>query len=70
MPMRDALWERDGICYLQPEIQLLYKAQGLRAKDQLDFDDTLPHLDQRRRSWLCAALERTLPAHPWLTSLR
>lgn len=69
MPMADALWERDGISYLQPEIQLLYKAKGLRAKDQVDFDNTLPHLDGRRRAWLSAALERTLPGHPWLTDL-
>lgn len=69
MPMRDALWERDGIRYIQPETQLLYKAKGLRAKDQLDFETTLPHLDDRRRAWLRAALERTLPGHPWLSSL-
>lgn len=69
MPMCEALWERDGIRYLQPEIQLLYKAKGLRAKDQLDFDNTLPHLDQRRRTWLRGALERTLPGHPWLSAL-
>lgn len=69
MPMRDALWERDGIRYLQPEIQLLYKAKGLRAKDQLDFDNTLPHLDAPRLVWLRGALERTLPGHPWLADL-
>lgn len=67
MPMRDALWQRDGISYLQPEIQLLYKAKGLRAKDAVDFENTLPHLNERRRAWLCAGLERTLPGHPWLT---
>ncbi len=69
MPMDDALWQREGIRYLQPEIQLLYKAKGLRAKDQLDFEHTLPHLDQPRRTWLRAALERTLPGHPWLRAL-
>lgn len=69
MPMVEALWERDGIRYLQPEIQLLYTAKGLRAKDQVDFDATLPHLDQRRRDWLADALRRTLPHHPWLASL-
>jgi hypothetical protein len=69
MPMREALWEREGIRYLQPEIQLLYKAKGLRAKDKLDFGNTLPHLDERRRVWLRTALERTLPGHPWLAGL-
>ncbi|UNK71568.1 hypothetical protein [Microbacterium sp. H1-D42] len=70
MPMADALWERDGIRYLQPEIQLLYKAKGLRAKDQIDFDATLPFLDARRRAWLSDALEQTLPGHPWLGPLQ
>lgn len=70
MPMAQALWERDGIFYLQPEIQLLYKAQGLRVKDQDDFDRCLPHLDERRRGWLSASLERTLPGHPWIVRLR
>ncbi|MDT0158324.1 hypothetical protein Q9R19_11860 [Microbacterium sp. ARD32] len=69
MPMADALWERDGITYLQPEIQLLYKAKGLREKDRADFDATLPFLDERRRAWLADALERTLPGHPWLATL-
>lgn len=69
MPMSDALWARDGIRYLQPEIQLLYKAKGLRAKDDADFVATLPFLSGRRRTWLGTALERTLPAHPWLDRL-
>lgn len=69
MPMSQALWERDGIHYLQPEIQLLYKAKGLRMKDEEDFVATLPFLNERRRAWLCAVLEKTLPAHPWLDRL-
>lgn len=69
MPMADALWERDGIRFLQPEIQLLYKARGLRDKDRADFDATLPFLDDRRRAWLAEALRRTIPGHPWLAAL-
>ena len=69
LPLADALWSRDGIAYLQPEIQLLYKAQGLRPKDQADFDATLPHLDARRRGWLRDALGARLPGHPWLAAL-
>lgn len=69
MPMADALWERDGIRYLQPEIQLLYKARGQRKKDDADFAATLPFLDGDRRAWLRAGLERTLPEHDWLARL-
>ena len=69
MPMSEAVWERDGIRYLQPEIQLLYKAPGLRSKDRLDFDNTVPLLDDRRRRWLRRALEQTLPDHPRIAAL-
>ena len=69
MPMADALWERDGIAHLQPEIQLLFKAPGLRAKDQADFDATLPHLGRRRRGWLRDALVATTVGHPWVARL-
>ncbi len=69
MPMGDALWERDGVRYLAPEIQLLYKAKGLRPKDQADFDATVPLLNDRDRRWLRGALEQTLPDHPWIAAL-
>lgn len=69
MPMAEALWEREGVRYLQPEIQLLYKAKGRRPQDQADFDSALPHLDTARRGWLANALARTLPDHPWLDHL-
>lgn len=69
MPMPEALWERDGIRYLRPEIQLLYKAPGLRAKDRADFDAALPLLDHGRRAWLHDALVRTAPDHPWIARL-
>ena len=70
MPMSEALWESDGILFIQPEIQLLYKAKGRRAKDQADFDTTLPRLDDHRRHWLADALDRTIPEHPWATAAR
>lgn len=70
MPMVDALWERDGVHYLQPEIQLLYKAAGLRPKDQADFEAALPLLDKERRSWLLERLATTHPGHSWIGSLQ
>ena len=70
LPLTDALWERDGVRYLQPEIQLLYKAKGRREKDEADFRATLPHLDRPRRTWLREALLKTSTArHPWLAAL-
>jgi len=59
----------DGIPYLAPEIQLLYKAKGRRPKDEADFMHILPALDWERRQWLRNALSTTHPQHPWLDLL-
>ncbi|GCE08171.1 nucleotidyltransferase domain-containing protein [Dictyobacter aurantiacus] len=59
----------DGIPYIAPEIQLLYKAKGRRPKDEMDFERVAPSLDRARRLWLRQALEMTLPGHPWLARL-
>ena len=59
----------DGIPYLAPEIQLLYKAKSLRLKDEADFANVLPRLDQRSRQWLAQALAIVHPHHPWLLLL-
>lgn len=59
----------EGIPYLAPEIQLLYKAKGCRPKDEADFTHTLPALDGDRRQWLRNALTMAHPDHPWLKQL-
>jgi hypothetical protein len=67
LPLDDILWERDGISYLRPEVQLLHKAPRLRPKDQVDFDACEPLLDPAARAWLRAALATAHPGHPWLS---
>lgn len=59
----------DGIPYLAPEIQLLYKAKAPRPKDEADFARTLPALDERSRHWLAQSLDLVHPGHIWLTKL-
>mgnify|MGYP007135459534 CR=1 FL=1 len=59
----------DGIPYLTPEIQLLYKAKTPRPKDEADFARTLPYLDGESRQWLVQALALVHPGHPWLIQL-
>jgi hypothetical protein len=59
----------EGIPYLAPEIQLLYKAKGLRQKDEADFRQTLSVLHRERRTWLSEALLQAHPQHPWLDLL-
>lgn len=68
-PPEEILWASDGIWYLRPEVQLLHKAPGLRAKDQADFQACLPVLDPAARGWLRTALELAHPGHPWLNEL-
>jgi hypothetical protein len=52
----------DGIPYLAPELQLLYKSKGLRQKDDVDAAEVIPTLDARRRGFVARVLE---PGHPW-----
>jgi hypothetical protein len=59
----------DGIPFLAPEIQLLYKAKGLRPKDEADFSHTLPTFSQKQRAWLEEALSQVHLTHPWLERL-
>lgn len=65
-PLTEILWERAGIRYLRPEVQLLHKAAGNRPKDQADFDSCRPLLDAASRDWLHWALQVAHPGHPWL----
>jgi hypothetical protein len=65
----DILWTRDGIDYLRPELQLLYKAPRRRGIDQVDFDACAPLLGEAARSWLRWALETAHPGHPWIEAL-
>jgi hypothetical protein len=59
----------EGIPHLAPEIQLLYKAKGVRPKDEADFRRVLPRLDVHARSWLLDALARIDARHEWLAAL-
>ncbi|WP_410612479.1 nucleotidyltransferase domain-containing protein [Amycolatopsis sp. lyj-109] len=59
----------DGIPYLAPEIQLFYKAEDPRPKDEHDFTDALTVLGSRQRDWLRVALADTYRNHPWQRAL-
>jgi hypothetical protein len=60
----------DGIPYLAPEVQLLYKSRmPARPKDEHDFAAANPYLDADARAWLRAALALHAPDHPWLLRL-
>jgi hypothetical protein len=59
----------EGIYYLPPEIQLLYKARATRPQDQADFDRVVRHLTHDARTWLRNSLLSMDPAHEWISTL-
>jgi hypothetical protein len=61
---------QQGIAFLAPEIQLLYKARATRPQDQADFDRVVPHLDCDARTWLRDSLMSTDPEHAWISILK
>jgi len=62
-----------AIPYLAPELVLLFKSRNTsnqeRAKDELDFERALPHLDAERRAWLRWALIASASDHAWVQQL-
>ena len=60
---------REGIPYLAPEIQLLFKSHATRRQDLDDFEFILPILDASACAWLRDALTNTAPLHPWLCTI-
>jgi len=57
----------DGVPYLAPELQLLFKSEAPREKDDVDTREVIPELDPTRR----ARLADLLPGdHPWERLLR
>ncbi|HMM42336.1 MAG TPA: hypothetical protein PKA95_10575 [Thermomicrobiales bacterium] len=71
LPYRDLIQRTaDGIPYLRPEVNLLFKAKWSDLeKNKTDFAAVLPRLDPARRRWLAEALAIAHPGHPWIATL-
>lgn len=63
------LMTAEGLAYLAPEVQLLYKSRTPRAKDDADFGLVLPLLGTARARWLLAALREAHPEQHWIPQL-
>jgi len=61
--------DENGIPYVTPEWQLLFKAKEGRPKDDLDFDTHAPLLDLDRKKWLLFALITHVPESAWIPKL-
>ncbi|WP_421383076.1 nucleotidyltransferase domain-containing protein [Bacillus salacetis] len=70
---RDILLKtKEGLPYLRPEIQLLYKggSSHVREKDHADLREVLPFLTIGEKEWLRTALLTQFPGgHPWADSI-
>jgi hypothetical protein len=56
------LLSEQGIPYLSPELQLLFKSKNNRTKDDKDAAEVIPALNGEQQHWLRALLPRD---HPW-----
>jgi hypothetical protein len=63
IPWDEAVLHSDGgLCYLAPELQLLFKSKDVRPKDDVDAREVIPSLEPHRQQ----RLARLLPEpHPW-----
>jgi hypothetical protein len=52
----------DGVAYLAPDLQLLFKSTQLRDKDTVDAHFMIPLLTVGQRGFLARQLP---PGHPW-----
>lgn len=63
----EAVLVRDGVRFLAPELQLLFKSKDVRPKDTVDVEVVAPLLDGGGLALLAAQLRA---GHPWMPLLR
>ena len=63
-------FSNDGIPYIRPDVQLLYKSASSRGVDESDLITLLPRLDAYQRATLSAWISASDPTHRWLARLK
>jgi hypothetical protein len=63
-------FSNDGIPYIRPDVQLLYKSKDPRPVDESDLLAALPRLDTYQRATLAAWIGATNASHRWLDRLK
>lgn len=63
-------FSNDGIPYIRPDVQLLYKSKSTRGVDESDLITLLPRLDAYQRATLSAWISAGDPTHRWLARLK
>jgi hypothetical protein len=59
----------NGVPYVAPEVQLLYKAKARRPKDEQDFESSRHLLAPAARTWLRSRLDSWEPGNPWVARI-
>lgn len=71
LPLSEVGFETvEGIPYVAPQVELLFKSKSPRSQDEADFTLTVPELPPAARRWLASAISRADPHHPWLARLQ
>jgi hypothetical protein len=71
MTLAELTWIDDaGVRFARPEVVLAHKAKWRQPKDDLDFDEVWPLLDDRAKAWLHARVAAMYSDHPWLSRMR
>lgn len=67
-----AIIKSNDVCYLAPELVLLYKSNALNNPDyQHDFDNVLPKMNENQITWLENALVCMFPdGHEWIRKIQ
>jgi len=60
----------DGIPYLHPAVNLLYKSKNTNENDERDFEHVVNNLTIGDRNWLRESISKDLPNHKWLNKLQ
>jgi hypothetical protein len=67
-PIAEVVWRRDdGLPFVNPAVQLLWKARDATPKDEIDLANVAPHLPTAERAWLIEAITLAHPESPWRT---
>ena len=70
LPVDEAIQRTDdGIRYIAPQLQLLYKSTRVTQRNEIDFAAAVPLLTDAERAWLATHVRRLSPSDPWLALL-
>jgi hypothetical protein len=69
-PLREVVWRRAELPYVNPAVQLIWKVASTRARDEQDFAAVVPSLPDEERRWLAEVIELGYPTSPWAARVR